>query len=64
MLRLVFLLFAEDKGLLPVEHPLYAEHLSLLGLFERLQEDAGAHPDSMGQRFGAWSQLLVLFRAI
>ncbi|HEY8428720.1 MAG TPA: hypothetical protein VIL20_10115, partial [Sandaracinaceae bacterium] len=64
MLRLVFLLFAEDRGLLPIEHPLYAEHLSLLGLFERLQEDAGAHPDSMGRRFGAWSQLLVLFRAV
>lgn len=64
MLRLVFLLFAEDRGLLPVEHPTYAEHLSVLGLFERLQEDAGAHPDSMSQRYGAWGQLLVLFRAV
>ncbi len=64
MLRLVFLLFAEDRGLLPVEHPTYAEHLSVLGLYERLQEDAGAHPDSMSQRYGAWGQLLVLFRAV
>src|SRR5690606_10971076 len=33
-------------------------------LFERLQEDAGAHPDSMAQRFGALCQLLVRFRAV
>ena len=28
LLRLVFVLYAEDRGLLPVEHPFYAEHLS------------------------------------
>jgi hypothetical protein len=41
LLRLVFLLYAEDRGLLPLEHRHYAEHLSLLGLFERLQHDHG-----------------------
>ena len=45
LLRLVFLLYAEDRGLMPVEHPVYAEHMSVLALFERLQEDHGAHPD-------------------
>ena len=64
MLRLVFLLFAEDRALLPVEHPVYEEHMSVLALFARLQEEAGAHPDSMAQRFGAWGQLLALFRAV
>lgn len=64
MLRLVFLLFAEDRALLPVEHPVYEEHLSVLALFARLQEEAGAHPDSMGQRYGAWGQLLTVFRAV
>ena len=29
VLRLVFLLYAEDQSLLPVEHPTYAAHLSL-----------------------------------
>jgi hypothetical protein len=64
LLRLVFVLYAEDRGLLPVDHPLYAEHLSVLGLFDRLQDDHGAHPDSMARRFGAYGRLTALFRAV
>src|SRR5690606_3918276 len=64
LLRLVFVLYAEDRGLLPVESELYAEHLSVLGLFEQLQADHGAHPDSMSRRFGAYARLCSLFRAI
>jgi hypothetical protein len=64
VLRLVFLLYAEDRGLLPVDHPVYAEHLSLFGLYERLCDDAGAHPESMHHRFGAYGQLMSVFRAI
>ncbi|HEX4966550.1 MAG TPA: type IIL restriction-modification enzyme MmeI [Thermoanaerobaculia bacterium] len=64
LLRLVVLLYAEDKGLLPVEHPLYQGHLSVFGLFEQLQNDAGLHPDSMARRFGSWDRLLALFRAV
>jgi hypothetical protein len=64
VLRLVFLLYAEDQSLLPVEHPSYAEHLSLFGLHHRLSHDAGAHPESMHHRFGAYGQLLSLFRSV
>lgn len=64
VLRLVFLLYAEDQSLLPVGHPTYAEHLSLLGLYQRLAHDAGAHPESMHHRVGAYGQLLALFRAV
>ncbi|WP_437650443.1 type IIL restriction-modification enzyme MmeI [Sorangium sp. So ce362] len=64
VLRLVFLLYAEDQALLPVEHRTYAEHLSLGGLYARLSHDAGAHPESMHHRFGAYGQLLALFRAV
>ena len=64
MLRLVFILYAEDRGLLPVDHPLYAQRMSLLGLFERLQRDHGNFPDSMNNRFGAWGQIISLSRAI
>jgi hypothetical protein len=64
MLRLVFLLYAEDRGLMPMQHPTYAEHLSVLGLFDQLQHDAGMYPDTMGRRFGAWPRLLALFRAV
>ncbi len=64
LLRLVVLLYAEDRGLMPTDHPVYAEHLSVLALFDRLQRDRGTHPDSMCRRFGAWGQLLALFRAV
>lgn len=64
LLRLVFVLYAEDRGLLPVDHPHYAQHLSLLSLYEELSRDHGTHPDTMSRRFGAWSRLVTLFRAI
>jgi hypothetical protein len=64
VLRLVFLLYAEDASLLPVDDSTYAEHLSLAGLYARLSHDAGAHPESMHHRFGAYGQLLALFRAV
>jgi hypothetical protein len=64
LLRMVFVLYAEDRGLLPVDHPLYAEQLSVLGLFEELQRDHGLHPDSMSRRFGAYGRLVALFRAV
>jgi hypothetical protein len=34
------------------------------GLHERLREDAALFPDTMEQRFGAWAQLVALFRMI
>ncbi len=64
LLRLVFVLYAEDRELLPTDRELWAEHYSLLGLFDQLQTDAGAHPDAMDRRFGAWDRLLALFRAL
>ena len=61
ILRLVFLLYAEERDLLPAGET-FARHYSLAGLYERLREDAALHPDTMHQRYGAWAQLLVLFR--
>ena len=63
ILRLVFLLYAEERGALP-EDDTFLRHYSLTGLYERLREDVALHPDTMDQRFGAWAQLLVLFRLI
>ena len=64
LLRLVFLLYAEDRGLLPTEHPLFAETYSLFALFARLRADRQAFPDTMAQRFSAYGELLALFRAV
>ncbi|QDT79193.1 hypothetical protein Mal35_26480 [Gimesia maris] len=63
LLRLVFVLYAEDRDLLSSD-PLYSNYYSVSGLFDRLREDAGRFPDSMNQRHGAWSQLLTLFRLV
>ena len=64
LLRLVFVLYAEDRGLMPVEHEVYGKHLSALALFDGLQADHGAFPDTMGRRFGAYPRLVALFRAV
>ena len=42
----------------------FSRYYSLTGLYQRLREDAALNPDTMDQRFGAWAQLLVLFRLI
>jgi hypothetical protein len=63
ILRLVFLLYAEERDMLP-EDETFLRYYSLGGLYERLREDAAVYPDTMDQRFGAWAQLLVLFRMI
>ena len=63
LLRLVFLLYAEEREMLP-KSEIFQQYYSLVGLYKRLREDAALFPDTMDQRYGAWSQLLVLFRLI
>lgn len=63
LLRLVFVLYAEDRDLLSRDD-VYNRFYSITGLFARLREDAGRFHDTMEQRYGAWAQLLVLFRLV
>jgi hypothetical protein len=63
LMRLVFTLYAEDRGLLP-SSSLYQQNYGVHGLFERLRGDAAKHPDTMDLRYGAWAQLVALFRLI
>jgi hypothetical protein len=63
IMRLVFLLYAEDQGLMP-DDPVYARNYAIGGLFERLRGDAGRYPDTMDQRFGAYAWLLATFRMV
>lgn len=63
LLRLVFILYAEERDMLP-EDETFVQHYSLAALHKRLREDAALYPDTMDQRFGAWPQLLTLFRMI
>ena len=64
VLRLVFLLYAEERDMLPHEDETFGRHYSLVSLYERLREDAALYPDTMEQRYGAWAQLLALFRMV
>jgi len=63
LLRMVFILYAEDRGLLSTDE-VFIMYYSITGLYERLKIDDGRYPDTMDQRFGAWAQLLTLFRLI
>ena len=63
LLRLVFLLYAEDKGLMPAGE-LYTQNYSVQGLFEQLRSDHERYPDTMDDRFGGWPRLLAVFRAV
>lgn len=63
LMRLVFLLYAEDRGLMPGSD-LYVRNYSVHGLFQQLRSDAEQYPDTMDHRYGAWAQLLALFRVV
>ena len=62
-MRLVVILFAESRSLLPRENFLYHESYGLNGLLERLERDA-ARSAPMRESFGAWPRLLALFRLV
>jgi hypothetical protein len=69
LMRLVFVLYAEDRDLLPsLNEPhakdVYEKSYSLRGLYARLVEDEALHPDTMGERRGGWGRLLALFRLV
>jgi hypothetical protein len=63
ILRLVFLLYAEERDMLPDDET-FVRFYSLAGLYERLRDDDAHHPDTMSQRYGAWPQLITLFRMV
>jgi hypothetical protein len=69
LMRLVFILYAEDRDLLPSRadgraREIYETSYSVRGLFARLTEDAALNPDTMDERRGGWGRLLSLFRLI
>jgi len=69
LMRLVFVLYAEDRDLMPSRRSdggieLYEQGYSVRSLFARLENDQALNPDTMDERRGAWGQLLALFRLI
>lgn len=60
LLRLVFLLYAEDRDLIPSRtdgeaKALYDQGYGVRSLYARLLDDAAHHPDTMEERRGAWA---------
>lgn len=69
LLRLVFLLYAEDRELIPSRTDaeakrLYDQGYGVRTLHARLMEDRARHELTMHLRRGAWSRLLTLFRLV
>jgi len=65
LMRLVFLLFAEERRLLPAEDPLWAESYSVLTLRDDLRTTSIRDgEDALERRSTAWHRLLATFRAV
>ncbi|MGO8117032.1 DNA methyltransferase [Rhizobium leguminosarum] len=69
LLRLVFLLYAEDRELIPSStdaeaRRLYDQGYGVRTLHARLIEDRARHELTMHLRRGAWPRLLTLFRLV
>ena len=65
LMRLVFLLFAEERRLLPAEDPLWAESYSVLTLRDDLRAASLRDgEDALERRSTAWHRLLATFRAV
>ncbi len=69
LMRLVFLLYAEDRDLLPSSSDpklkqLWENGYSIKTLYARLLTDEALNPDTMDERRGGWGQMLAVFRII
>ena len=65
MMRLVFLLCAEERGLLLLGDETYESNYAVSTLRMKLREEAGQHGEEvLGFRNNAWSRLLAVFRAV
>jgi hypothetical protein len=65
MMRLVFVLCAEERGLLLSGDPVYDECYAVSTLRGQLAEEADRHgPEVLDRRHDAWARLLSVFRAV
>ncbi len=63
-MRLVVVLFAEARELLPRNNPIYQDGYGLNGLLERLDRDAFGNPGRVARDHSAWPRILSLFRLV
>ena len=65
MMRLIFLFYAEDNELLPVDEPLYLKEYAASTLRERLQAEADQDTEQILElKQDAWARLLATWRVV
>jgi hypothetical protein len=69
LMRMVFLLYAEDRDLVPSRadaesRAFYDQGYGVRALHRKLLDDQARSPDTMDERRGAWGRLLALFRLV
>lgn len=65
MMRLVFILCAEERGLLLLDEQIYEQNYAVSSLRAQLDEEADRHgPEVLERRHDAWARLLAVFRAV
>lgn len=65
MMRIVFILCAEERGLLLLGDPVYDQNYAISTLRSQLSEAADLYgPEVLDRRYDAWSRLLAVFRAV
>ncbi len=64
LLRMVFVLFAEERRLLPLDAKRYRESYALTNLHTRLQDDHARLGARLDARYGAWARVVALFRLL
>ncbi len=64
VMRMVVVLFAESRDLLPRDNALYHGAYGLTGLLEELEKIAARGGNRLARAFSAWPRLLALFRLV
>jgi hypothetical protein len=64
LMRLVFVLAAEENGLLPLNRTLYADQYAISTLRGQLEDDARLGRERLEQRSSGWHRILAVTRAV
>ena len=64
VMRLVVVLFAESRELLPRDNALYHGSYGLTGLLEELEKIAARGGNRLARSWNAWPRVLALFRLV
>lgn len=64
LMRLVFVLAAEENGLLPLNRSLYADQYAISNLRGQLEDEARLGRERLEQRSSGWHRILAVTRAV